>query len=370
MVARFRSGAAEPATRGEEFGEACSDEIGATVAGYIELFDAASPGPVDVDALGSQALRRIRSWWPEAADEIEGIARGAGLPSSRIAAINARTEILGECSRRMRGECSTFLTLSSSPAGSYAAQTWDWHDHLAGNWLVWTIELPGRRVLHTLTEYGILGKVGISSAGVAVLLNILHHRADGGGIGVPVHVVARRILESSADLNDALAIATAADVTASTSLTLVGWDREECSGVCVELFPGGPGVLVPDEQGIFVRTNHFLSPQAVAGDLEPAVGPDTFLRFDVLRRRLAAKRPTSASDCFALLRSHYGGAGAICAHPADDAPIGSRYSTLATSVFDFGAGEMTVLAGGPCSEEEPESFTTVEATRPLTQGAQ
>jgi isopenicillin-N N-acyltransferase-like protein len=370
MVPRFQSSPADPAARGEEFGEACSGQVEATVAGYIELFSAASSGPVDVDSLGAQALRRIRSWWPEAADEIEGIARGSGLPPARVAAINARTEILGLCSRRMRGECSTFLALSRSPAGSFAAQTWDWHDHLADNWLVWTVELPGGRVFHTLTEYGILAKVGISSAGLAVLLNILHHRDDGAGIGVPVHVIARRILESSANLNDALSVATTAEVSASTSLTLVGYDDEECSGVCVEVFPGGPGLLVPDEHGIFVRTNHFLSPQAVAGDLEPKIGPDTFLRFDVLRRRLAAERPTSISECFGLLRSHYGGGGAICAHPDADAPMGSRYATLATGVFDFGAGEMAVLAGGPCSDDEPTTFTTAEANRPLTQGAQ
>ncbi len=370
MVARFQSSPADPTARGEEFGEAFAEQVAATVAGYIELFSAASPGPVDVDSLGAQALRRIRSWWPEASDEIEGIARGSGLPSARIAAINARTEILGVSSRRMRGECSTFLALSRSPAGSFAAQTWDWHDHLAENWLVWTIERPDGSMFHTLTEYGILGKVGISSSGLAVLLNILHHRDDGGGIGVPVHVIARRILESSADLNDALALATTAEVSASTSLTLVGYDDQECSGVCVELFPGGPGVLVPDEQGIFVRTNHFLSARAAPADLEPEIGPDTFLRFDVLRRRLAAERPSSSSDCFELLRSHYGGGGAICAHPDEDAPVGSRYATLATSVFDFGAREMTVLAGGPCSDDAPANFTTVEATRPLTQGAQ
>ncbi len=369
MVASFRSDAASPAQRGEEFGQACADQIAATVSGYVALFDAASTSPVDIDALGSEALERIRDWWPQAAQEIEGIARGSGLPSSQVAAINARTEILGLCSRQMRGECSTFLALSPSPAGSFAAQTWDWHDHLADNWLVWTVEQPDGRVFHTLTEYGILGKVGLSPSGVAVLLNILHHRNDGDGIGVPVHVIARRILETSTDLNDALALATTAAVSASTSLSLVGYDEHECSGVCVELFPGGPGVLVPDEEGVFVRTNHFLSPAGATGDLETQIGPDTFLRFDVLRRRLAAQRPTSTTGCFDLLASHYGGGGAICAHPADVAAVGERYATLATAVFDIGAGEMTVMAGGPCAKGEATSFRAAETTRTVTQGA-
>ena len=368
MVSRFRSPPAEPAERGEEFGRACATQIEATVARYVELFEAASDGAVDVDGLGYAALERTRGWWPQAADEIEAIAAGSGVAPERVAAINARTEILGSCSRHMRGECSTFLVLSHSPAGSFGAQTWDWHDHLADNWLVWTVDLPDGSTFQTMTEYGILGKVGVSSAGVAVLLNILHHREDGEGIGVPVHLIARRILEEASDLNEALTLATTAAVSSSTSLTLVGYDDEECSGVCVELYPGGPGVLVPDERGVFVRTNHFLSPQAAPGDLEPQVGPDTFLRFDVLRRRVAANRPSSTAECFSLLRSHYGGGGAICAHAAENAPVGSRYATLSTTVFDFGAGEMTVMPGGPCSAEESTTFTTSRDTEPSMQG--
>jgi hypothetical protein len=45
-----------------------------------------------------------------------------------------------------------------------------------------------------MTEAGIVGKVGVSSAGVAVLLNILGHRDDGPPIGVPVHVLTRSVL--------------------------------------------------------------------------------------------------------------------------------------------------------------------------------
>jgi len=370
MVTTFHSVAAPPDRRGEEFGEAHAERIGATVDGYVELFHAAAPEPVDPEALGNDALELIRAWAPAAAEEIEAIARGAGLPPGIVGAINARTEILGICGRRMRGECSTFLALSTTAAGSFGAQTWDWHDHLADNWLVWTIELPDGRLLHTLTEYGVLGKAGLNSDGVAVMLNILHHRDDGVGMGIPVHVVARRILETGADLNRALTVATDVPVSASTSLTLVGHDGDECSAVCVELTPGGPGVLVPDPDGIFVRTNHFLSSHAGVGDLEPQLGPDSLLRYDVLRRRIAAARPESTEECFAILRSHYGGGGAICAHPDDDADVGSRYATLATTAYDFEQNTMEVIGGGPCSDEAPASFEAPLRGQPIMQGGQ
>ncbi|MDP6447580.1 MAG: C45 family autoproteolytic acyltransferase/hydrolase, partial [Pirellulaceae bacterium] len=57
-----------------------------------------------------------------------------------------------------------------------------------------TIELEnGLRIL-TMTEPGIIGKVGFNSNGLGVCLNIL--RRDGPLDGLPVHIVLRAVLES------------------------------------------------------------------------------------------------------------------------------------------------------------------------------
>ena len=104
-----------------------------------------------------------------------------------IGALNARTEVL----RAGRGECSTVACLGTATADGapIGMQTWDWHDDLAGSWMRWTIDHASGHRVDTMTEAGIVGKVGVSSAGVAVLLNILGHRDDGPPIGVPVHVL-------------------------------------------------------------------------------------------------------------------------------------------------------------------------------------
>jgi hypothetical protein len=39
----------------------------------------------------------------------------------------------------------------------------------------------------------------------------------------------------------------------------------------------------------------------------------------------------------------------ICCHPADDAPFGERYATLATISFDLEENRMHLRAGGPCA---------------------
>ena len=86
------------------------------------------------------------------------------------------------------------MTASGSALG---IQTWDWHNELAEGWMVWTIEHPDGRRVETLTEAGIVGKIGMNDRGVAVLLNILGHRDDGPPVGVPVHVLCRSVLDQA-----------------------------------------------------------------------------------------------------------------------------------------------------------------------------
>src|SRR4029453_16401753 len=97
------------------------------------------------------------------------------------------------------------------------------------------------RMVSTVTEYGVVGKIGMTERGVGTMFNILHHRDDGTGeIGVPVHVIARRILESATDVAEALRLcesASATGLSASTSITIV--DRS--TAVMAELWPGGVG---------------------------------------------------------------------------------------------------------------------------------
>ena len=131
---------------------------------------------------------------------------------------------------------------------------------------------PGRRdrdgrTVHLFTEFGIVGKIGVNDAGLGLHFNILHHRDDGRGAGVPVHVVARRILDEAATVEEATAIARSATVSASTVLTVVAWDDERASARCLELSPAGVGVLEPDADGVLAHTNHFLDPRLARGEL-------------------------------------------------------------------------------------------------------
>jgi isopenicillin-N N-acyltransferase-like protein len=181
-------------------------------------------------------------------------------------------------------------------------------------------------------------------------VNILNHAGDGGAMGVPVHVLARGVLDRAAHAGAAVGLLGAARTSASTVLTVIGAGDGQTTAVCAELAPPGPRFVLPSERGVLLHTNHFLDPDLATGDLAPRSGPDSYLRLDVLRRALHDRTPGDREQLRAILADHSGGAGSICCHPDDEAWLGERWATLATISLNVAGGELWVRAGGPCEE--------------------
>ena len=348
----YRSAPAAPHARGLDFGAAHSAEIKRTIAHYDALFQLVAERYVDLVGEGTEALDVIQAYSPDAADELVGMATGAEVPLAVLAALNARTEILARLGNVTRGECSTVVCLGTS-GSPVSVQTWDWYELLQEDWLLWTIEHEDGTVVHTITEYGILGKIGVNNRGVGVHLNILHHREDGGPIAVPVHVLARTVLDRSHGLGDALVEVGAVRTSASSVLTLVGADAAGASAICAELSPAGPRYVLPSRDGVLLHTNHFLDPIAAAGDLEPRIGPDSFLRLDVLRRALARRHDLDRDAIVTAMANHVGAGGALCCHPEANAAPSDRWATLVTVALDVLHGTLSARSGGPCNVSAP-----------------
>jgi len=351
-VPSHSSSESSPAARGQGLGRALAGPIASNVAIYRRLFGLRGLSPAQIAGFGRRALERIGEWYPELAEEIEGIARGAGLPVADVAALNARTELLAFG----RGECTTVActgaaTASAEPLGM---QTWDWHEELSGGWCVWTIAHTDGPVVRTLTEAGIVGKIGVSDAGVGVLLNILGHDDDGPPMGVPVHILNRGVLDRARTGVEALRMLSTARVSASSAVTVVAADEDDGIVCTVELSPAGPGFVTPNRNGVVIHTNHFLADPGRGGDRMVREGPDSVLRHELARRRLARRRSgIDEAAVLEVLASHRGGDGAICCHPAVDAPFGDRFRTLATVTIEPAAAMLRVRAGGPCEALTP-----------------
>lgn len=339
-VVTFTSTVTGPLERGVEFGETFRDEVRATVGLYRALL-ARCPNPdVDLAEHGSLALAAIERFSVDAADEIRGIATGAGCEASEVAGINARTELLAIADPEGVVECSTVV---SAPAFApvAGAQTWDWFTELADNWLLWTIPLPDGREVAAVTEFGILGKIGVNDAGLGLLFSILHHASDGVGVGVPVHVLARTLLERARSVTEARELVMDARVTLSASSTFTLLDRG--GSLAVELFPEGWGTVTPDA-GWLVRTNHFLSAEGRPGDRDGAAGPNSAARLRDLEGYVRADPERTHASLVSALTGH-DREGALCAHPSES----ERGSTLATVVIDTAEPSISAWRGWPCS---------------------
>ena len=249
------------------------------------------------------------SRWPDLVAEVEGIAAGADVPLAALLRMQARTELMGGA------ECS----LIGRPG--VVAQNWDWHPDIVP--LVSVVEQPGGRWFATLTEAGMVGKIGLSSAGLAFGLNFLRCSEDGGLDGVPIHVLLRVLLDRVDALGDALEALTSTRVSASSSITVASADAV----VTVEVSPGGAQVIRGPE---VLHTNHFLSGPVVGTDLEVADETTTFERLEDLRRTGSLSSPV------------------VCRHDDPDVPWSDRIATLASVVMEPDVPRLRVADGPPC----------------------
>jgi isopenicillin-N N-acyltransferase like protein len=290
----------------------------------------------ELERLGAAVGAGVAAAWPALADELAGMAGGAGVEPALLWAVNARTELLGGA-----GECSLIGRVDGGRAT--IAQNWDWHPELADSRVLWTVEERGRWFT-TFTEAGMLAKVGLNCRGVACGLNFLSSSLDGGVDGMPVHVLLRAVLQDCGSLVDAMRLLLAARTSASACVTLAGVEPGGAGLVAVELCPGGPSVVWPGADGVLVHTNHFLGTPPSGRDREPGERPGTLLR----RERLASLLASGASDRDALA-CHYPAGEPVCRHDDPGVAWADRRATLLSLLLDPGAPSFEIAADPPCA---------------------
>ncbi|MFI8962544.1 C45 family autoproteolytic acyltransferase/hydrolase [Streptomyces sp. NPDC053493] len=361
----------DPRRRGRERGRQLLPALHGALETYDRLFALGGIGPDTVRDDARRALDAVDAFRPALREQIEGIADGAGVEVWRIAALNARTEILARSAAVPPGECSTIVRrvpTADARAGSAAAhrsgsagsthlgaQTWDWHVELAPYWH--TVESAGAAHRYVgLTEHGILAKIGVNSAGLALHFNILGHRGDRVG-GVPVHVLAAHVLEEADDVAHAEEIVRSAPLSSSGSFLLL----DAGSAVLLDLSPVGVFRAPPVADGTHLRTNHFLTAVPAAGEKTWLYQPDSAERFAFLRERLTTGG-AAVDDADALLRQLVTGPGEppVTCLPDMAAATGRRWASLATVVLDPAARTARVLDGTP-AEHLTRPWVTLRA---------
>lgn len=118
------------------------------------------------------------------------MADGAGVELDDIIAINVRTEI----AFGLFSDGCTALSWKTDHA-SFLAQNWDWMEEQKENLVILTIIQSESPTIKMVTEAGLIGKIGLNSAGVGVCLNAIRVKGM-DPTRIPCHLGLRVVLES------------------------------------------------------------------------------------------------------------------------------------------------------------------------------
>lgn len=370
----------EPFERGQQYGAATAVQVRHSIASYARLF--AYRRGLDWEAAQSEALAYeplLREIAPDLLDEMRGIAVGAGRSLAEIIALNVRTELLAGVGvgvhhpaaaaalARNRaagvpqhieqpamthdaagddGECTTAAAAPPATAndGVWLAQTWDWQGDQRAACVLLRIISPDRPPILTLTEAGMVAKIGLNGAGVAVGLNLLRSRADGQRQGMPVHVLLRQMLQTTS-VTIARQLAERIPASGSSCITLAGAQGEL---LALEITPEGVAEI-PARAGLLAHANHCLDAGTAAGEcaLEPtSTSRERYGRAWELLQAAAGQIDRAVLEN--ILRDHEGAPRCICRHPDLRITAVDRTESVCGVIIDLTTQTMYVAANVPC----------------------
>lgn len=310
-----------------------------------------------------------------------GVADGAGLPLETIIALNIRTEIAYGLQAGQTDGC-TSVSYHADGVG-LLAQNWDWRGGQAPNLIHLTIRPGGPdesvggarngaangatngaangapngtasgttaadRALSIITEGGIIGKIGISAAGVGVGLNAIP------GLGVaydrlPVHLALRAVLDWSAEEAargpgvvervaarlEAVGVASAAHIFLADAYASIGLEVSAVDTVRIpaEALRGGR---------VVAHSNHYVAAHPGVKSGKPY--PDSPGRLARMTALVAAGHgPVGAGEAYEWLKDREGWPSSICRGPGSS----SGSETLFSIVMDLEQRTASVEEGRP-----------------------
>jgi len=351
--------------RGHQFGQASAAQAQHSRMTYARLF--ASCG-----IAWPQACERATRYIPiidkldaSLMPEMQGIADGSGLKLDDILALNCRTEILPpsflsdvthETHKSLainsamgltdwtqaadanlnhiwtEGECTSMCVNAEGSANgqTWFAQNWDWVGRQRSALVILQSYDAQGRTFTTLTEGGMLAKIGMSESGLAIGLNILRSLQDGASPGVPVHVVLRLLLscQSVAEARVALTHMQAMSFGAASNIPVADAQGEVA---CFEISPVGWDEVKP-VNGCVVHTNHFLceSLRAQQSPMGLALSSEPRLISGQRHAQAAAQGQRIGLDALQnFLRDESDGLWSICRSPDPAMPPEARVESVA-----------------------------------------
>ncbi|HEX6355477.1 C45 family peptidase [Actinophytocola sp.] len=317
----------DPFERGYRHGAARAAALHAFLDDDLCRLNRILPAPTTMASLRpliSDYQEKIEDATPALAEEIRGLAQGAGIDPEQALLLQLRREIMGYQRIPTMGDCTTYASAGASPV---LAQTVDLNGDLDDQICV----LDTGQAL-VLSFGGLLGYLGVNRHGLAIGLNLVL-----GGEwrpGLPPYLAIRHLLDTATGMDEALEILHGLRLASSRSLTLC----DPVKATHVEILGDDVRVAATTE---VIHTNHFLHPDFVPHDeLNVFARNSSVQRLETCRKGLAAMTPDAdVAEHFELLSTK----------PIRVTDTGDirRERTVAAVVMLPGAGELHVRRGDP-----------------------
>lgn len=360
--------------RGRLLGEAVRQRIEHSLDTYQQLFSLCDIPWQQAVEKGMRHFDQTAAYSPEFVDELEGVAKGSGIDFKSLFTLNSRTEILpadflaravqsatsgngldineldlsepgnGVSDSSSGGrlistnECTSLASHSNDTV--WLAQNWDWcGTQREALCLVDAKKDSGLNYL-TVTEAGMLAKIGINSAGFAITLNILRTRNDGQQLGIPVHVLLRSLLncESVAEAREQVQ---SLSFSSSSNVMVADSTGDMAS---FELSPNGCKIL-DAQNGQLCHTNHFLHNDLIADDVGRIDNQSTINRFN--RSTSLISDSMKFNDIEDLLCNQSDGLESICRFPDESMPPIAQIETVCSVIMNLTERTLSVSGAQP-----------------------
>lgn len=335
---------------GFQHGQACRDEINVGLNTYKYMFREVAGLEWDaVREIASREFKRLNLLMPGCCREIDGIACGSGFDLLDIMALNIRSEILFSlgCQQATDG-CTSIAVMPCNPEQKHAllAQNWDWLESQRSACVVLTVE-PEQGVPYlTVTEAGIVAKVGFNAAGIGVCLNALS--VGYGADGIPIHFHLREILRKQR-LTAAMDQIIKNPHSCAAHYLIAS---REGMAFGLEATPSQVAVLSA-ENGTVIHSNHLLHKRhSQVYDFTPKVmGASSYIRLEAVRQAISHRQGLTHDDIKKILSSHDSYPEGVCQHPSGEAGICGKIASAFSIVMDLEKLSAAVCLGNPCESE-------------------
>ena len=311
---------------GRQHGTYLKDRIHRTIEFYQKQFQIPEQRIMDIAERFRTSTEAFRE---DISTEIEALARAADIDVLWIYALNGRTELLNLNPM----ECTTLAFHKQRLIG----QNWDWDVEMEDLAVILDIEKEDGHRIITMTEPGMIGKIGMNHRGLGVCLNFMTIE-NYEPSGIPLHVILRSILDSKSMAEAQSLIFPHLSGKVGNILISNGM------GETVDLELAGDEFFTLPVDDIFVHTNHFLTKI----DYDLMLFPNSAGRYNRAKELLNQIDVPSIDTLKNILKDRGDEKNPICrkrfSHPwlTDDTSI-----TVTTIVMDLKNRQFHITRGNP-----------------------